>query len=395
MIVPMSTAATTAPARVLTRSDLIVIVGGGAAVALAGITRYVGAGSVVPFVTAAVAVAMLASLVARSVEQLGDRFGPGATGVLQSALGNLPELFIGFFALQAGLVAVVQAAIIGSILGNALLVLGLAFLVGGLRHGTQTFHSERARTTCTLLVLATSALVVPSIAAYVHTPAARHETALSVAVALVLLVVFALSLPASLRRHPAPGGPGASPDGAPAPAAGAAAPPAGDGVPLGGAAAPPIGAPRWPLWLAVGLLALASVAAALVSDWFVHALEPAIETLHISPTFAGLVVVAIAGNAIENVVGIQLAARNQADYALSVIVNSPLQVALVLAPALVLLSFLTGTALTLVFAPMLVVAVVLTVLAVSMIVYDGESNWLEGVTLIALYAIIAAVFWWG
>jgi Ca2+:H+ antiporter len=127
----------------------------------------------------------------------------------------------------------------------------------------------------------------------------------------------------------------------------------------------------------------------------VHALEPAIDALHISPAFAGLVIVAIAGNAVENVVGIQLAARNQADYALSVIVNSPLQIALVLAPALVLLSFFTASTLTLVFAPMLVVAVVITVLAVALIVYDGESNWLEGVTLIALYAIIAAVFWWG
>jgi Ca2+:H+ antiporter len=145
----------------------------------------------------------------------------------------------------------------------------------------------------------------------------------------------------------------------------------------------------------VTLLAAASVLAALVSDWFVYALEPAIGALHISAAFAGLVIVAIAGNAIENVVGIQLAARGQADYALSIIVNSPLQIALVLAPALVLLSFLTATTLTLVFAPMLVVSVVITVLAVSLIVYDGESNWLEGATLVALYAIIAAVFWWG
>src|SRR5438874_9765623 len=131
------------------------------------------------------------------------------------------------------------------------------------------------------------------------------------------------------------------------------------------------------------MLAVTGVLAAFVSDWFIHALEPAITTLHISNTFAGLVVVAIAGNAIENVVGIQLAARNQADYALSVIVNSPLQVALVLAPMLVLLSFFTATTLTLVFAPMLVVAVVITVVGVSLIVYDAESNWLEGVTLIA------------
>src|SRR6266545_6193527 len=187
-------------ARVLNRSDLIVIIGSAIAVALAGVTRYVSSGAIVPFVVSAGAVALLASLVGRSVDQLGDCFGPGATGVLQSALGNLPELFIGFFALQAGLVAVVQAAIIGSILSNILLVLGLSFLVGGLRHGVQRFNSERARTTAVLMVLATAALVLPSLASYVHTPAEPHEEQLSVIVAVVLLVVFALSLPASLKR---------------------------------------------------------------------------------------------------------------------------------------------------------------------------------------------------
>jgi Ca2+:H+ antiporter len=366
-MIPDVSHAATAPGRVLTRGDIVVLAGVTVGVALAGITRYVDAGAVIPFVCAAVAVALLASLVGRSVEQLGDRFGAGATGVLQSGLGNLPELFIGFFALQAGLVQVVQAAIIGSILSNALLVLGLAFLVGGLKHGTQKFSSSRARMTSVLMVLAVAALVLPSLASYTHTPAAKHEDILSIAVAVILLLVFACSLPVSLARGR---------DGAVDPAH-------------------PTEAPRWPTWLAVTLLALASGGAALVSDWFVHALQPAIDSLGISQAFAGLVVVAIAGNAIENVVGIQLAFKNQADYALSVIINSPLQIALVLAPALVLLSFLTGTTLTLVFAPMLVVAVAITVLTVALVVLDGESNWLEGVTLIALYAIIAAAFWWG
>jgi Ca2+:H+ antiporter len=361
---------------VLNRSDRVIVYGGAVAVLLAGITRYVMVPAVLAFAVAAIAVALLASLVARSVEQLGDRFGAGATGVLQSALGNLPELFIGFFALQAGLVAVVQAAIIGSILSNILLVLGLSFVVGGLRHGVQRFSSERAKTTSVLLVLATAALVLPSLAQYVHTPAEPHEKTLSVIVSIVLLVVFALSLPASLRRD---------------------ATVAADVEDAASGAVPDANQhhTRWPLWLAVGMLAVASVAAALVSDWFVHALEPAIETLGISQAFAGLVIVAIAGNAIENVVGIQLAYRNQADYALSVIINSPLQIALVLAPALVLLSFVAGTTLTLVFAPMLVMAVAITVLAVTFIVFDGESNWLEGATLVALYMIIATVFWWG
>src|SRR5437773_12449414 len=131
--------------RVFVRSDLVILGGGAGAVALAGVTRYASVGTVLPFVVAAVAVALLASLVGRCVEQLGDRFGAGATGVLQSALGNLPELFIGYFALRIGLVSVVLAAIIGSILTNALLVLGLASLVGCLRHGTQRFDPHRAR----------------------------------------------------------------------------------------------------------------------------------------------------------------------------------------------------------------------------------------------------------
>ena len=349
------------------RSDLEILIGGAIFVVLAGVTNYAGANAILAFVASAVAVALLASLVGRSVEQLGDRFGAGATGVLQSALGNLPELFIAFFALRAGLLTVVQSAIIGSMLANLLLVLGAAFVVGGIRHGTQRFEKSRARDTCVLLALATAALVLPSVAQYSHSPAAPHVRELSDAVAIVLLIIFALSLPAALRRSPS---------------ADAAVTPAHD-------------PPRWPLWLAVTLLTVASGAAAFVSDWFVEALQPTIHTLNISQAFAGLVVVAIAGNAIENVVGIQLAFKNQTDYALSVIINSPLQIALVLAPALVLLSFLTATTLTLVFVPMLVCAVVVSVLIVSLIVFDGESNWLEGATLIGLYVMIAAVFWWG
>jgi Ca2+:H+ antiporter len=364
-------------ARILTRSDLVILGGGAVFIALTGIAHYSHANSTLTFACSAVAVAMLASLVGRSVEQLGDRFGPGATGVLQSALGNLPELFIAFFALRAGLLTVVQSALIGSMLANLLLVLGAAFVVGGLKHGTQKFAASRVRETCVLLALATAALVLPSMARYAHSPAEPHVKALSDAVAVVLLLLFVLSLPSALRR---PERSDAGPTGAGAPDA---------------AAGPGHEPPRWPLWLAITLLAAASVAAAEVSDWFVTALQPTIHTLHLSEAFAGLVVVAIAGNAIENVVGIQLAFRNHADYALSVIINSPLQIALVLAPALVLLSLFTATTFTLVFAPMLVAAVVVTVLIVCLIVFDGESNWLEGATLIGLYVIIAAAFWWG
>jgi Ca2+:H+ antiporter len=152
----------------------------------------------------------------------------------------------------------------------------------------------------------------------------------------------------------------------------------------------------WPIWLAVLLLSVAGVAAAFVSDWFVGALQPATHSLGISEGFTGLVIVAIAGNAVENVVGIQFAARNQSDLAVSVILNSSLQVALALIPALVLLSLVTGGAhLTLVLAPLLVVALALTAILDTVIVYDGESTWVEGLALIGLYAILAASFWWG
>jgi len=361
-------ATTVSASPVFIRSDKVIIGGAAALCLLAGIARYGGWNSVVAFVVSAGAVAILASLVGRSVEQLGDRFGPGATGVLQSALGNLPELFICIFSLKAGLVDVVRAALVGSILANLLLVLGLAFLVGGLRHGTQKLGSERARTIVVLMMLSVTAMAIPSIAHEVHSPAADHEVPFSVIVSVVLLVLFALSLPFSLRRDDHSGG---EPEFE-------------------------IEAPRWPVALAVGLLALAGVLAAFVSDWFVHALEPAMDSLDISQAFAGLVIVAIAGNAIENVVGVQLAARGQSEYAFSVILNSPLQIALVLAPVLVLVSQIFGLAsLTLVFGPMLVVALVLAVVLGALIAIDGESTWLEGATLIALYAVIATSFWWG
>jgi Ca2+:H+ antiporter len=368
-----TTSAPTSP--LFVRSDLIILGGGGILCLLAGLAHFGGWNDVVAFVVSAAAVCVLATLVGRSVEQLGDRFGPGATGVLQSALGNLPELFICIFALKAGLIDVVRAALVGSILANLLLVLGLAFLVGGLKHGTQKLGSERARTISVLMLLSVTAMAIPSIAHEVHSPAGDHEVAFSVIVSIILLVLFALSLPFSLRRDV--------------------------DSPVDDAGAEPseveeIEAPRWPAWLAIAMLGVAGALAAFVSDWFVAALDPAMNSLNISDVFAGLVIVAIAGNAVENVVGVQLAARGQSEYAFSLILNSPIQIALVLAPALVLISQIFGLAsLTLVFGPMLVVSLLLSVILAAAIAQDGESTWLEGATLIALYGIIATSFWWG
>lgn len=354
--------------KIFITSDRAFIVGGGIAVILAGLAYYLGWNAILAFATSALAVALLAALVGRSVEQLGDRFGPGATGVLQSALGNLPELFIAIFALKAGLAGVVKAALVGSILSNLLLVLGLSFLVGGLKHGTQKLDPHRARTLVSLMLLSVMAMAIPSLAFWIHTPAESHEQTFSMIVAIVLLILFLLYLPASLKRGK-------------------------KGVKNKHDVT---NKPRWPLWLSVGMLVVASILAAFVSDWFVTALEPSMKALEISDAFAGLVIVAIAGNAIENVVGIQLAAKDQSEYAFSVIVNSPLQIALVLAPLLVIISQVFGLAeFTLVFSPMLVVSLFLAITLAAFISFDGESNWLEGAALIAIYIIIAAAFWWG
>jgi Ca2+:H+ antiporter len=331
-------------------------------VVAAALAHFLDATPVLQFVLAAVAIAGLARLVGSSTEQLGGRLGSAGAGAIQSALGNLPELFIALFALHDGLVRLVQAALIGSVLANSVLVLGIAFTVGGLRNGTQSFDSPRARIVATLTVLAAATLSVPSFAHAFHAPAAAHSRSLSLVCAGVLLAVFVLTLPGLLQ--PLPNEPAHEP-------------------------------PRWSMRMTVGVLTTSACAAALVSDWFVSALQPAIETLHMSESFAGLVVVAIAGNAVENVVGVQLAARNRPDFAISVIVNSSLQVALALTPALVFLSLLFATNLTLVFPVLLAISLIFAAGLGALVVYDGESTWPEGVILIGLYCVIAASFWWG
>ena len=365
----------------LSKGDTRLLAGSALLTAASGVTRYVHAGKVVPFVVSAAGLAVLAAVVGRSVDRLGDRLGAGLTGVVQSALGNLPELFLGIFALRAGLVGVVQAALVGSVLGNVLLVLGLAFVVGGARHGTQRFPAESARNVALLLLLAVAVLLLPSLSAHLNVAVAQHERPLSDVASAVLLTVFVLSVPGSIRREREP-----------AAFTGEAA---GEGK-ADTVVEEAFGELQWSTGLVVGVLLASSVAAAFVSDWFVASLTPALSVLHMSQAFAGLVVVAIAGNAVENVVGIQLAARNRADYALQVILQSPVQIALALFPVLVLLSpLIGGAALTLVLPPLLAVVLALTAVVTVVVVYDGESTWIEGACLLGLYTVVAASFWWG
>jgi Ca2+:H+ antiporter len=347
---------------IVSRRDQLLLGGAVVVTVAAGLTKSVG--GLTAFVVAGIALALLATCVGRAVEHLGERVSPAMTGVLQSALGNLPELLILVFALNKGLISVVQATIVGSILANVALILGLAFIAGGLKHGVQTFPGPAARDIGLTLMLAVAALAVPSLTSSLHTPAAGHERALSVIVAVVLLICFALLLLFTLRQpreaveeHEVTG---------------------------------------WPLWLAVSVLAGTGLLAALASDWFVSALEPAMDTLGISDAFAGLVIVAIAGNAVENVVGIQLAMKNKSEAALQVVLQSPIQIALVVAPVVLLLAPALGAAsFTLVLPPLLLVALLLSALIAVLVTFDGESTWYEGVVLIALYVLVAASFWWG
>lgn len=352
----------------MSKKEKLIIVIALLVTAISGVLHYVHANEVLRFSVTAASLALLAMIVGDATDQLGSRMGPGTTGVLQSALGNLPELFVCIFALRAGLDEVVQAALIGSILGNSVLVLGVALLVGGLKNGTQRFNSEPPKMIATLMILAFAALAIPTLTHMLHTSAETHINGLNVFVAVVLLVLFIASLFFSISGDNAVASPHPAED----------------------------PGKSWSLPLTLIVLAGAGLAAAFVSDWFVEALQPAMKTLGINDTFAGLVIVAIAGNAIENLVGIQLAWRNQPDYAVSVILNSSLQIALGLFPLLVLLSFVLGGAiLSFVLAPMLLACLALAVIVSAFVVFDGESIWLEGLALIGLYFLIAAAFWWG
>jgi len=331
----------------------------------------------VRFGAAVIALAGGAVAVGEATERLAHRLSPAATGVVQSVLGNQPELFLSIISLQAGLNQVVAAALIGSVLGNALFVLGLAFIVGGLRHGRLRFSAAANRLYATELLLGAAALIVPFLATQPGAPDFGHANELSVVVSVVLLVIFAVSVPISLRLSEAT--PGTTPD----------------SIALEVEERDPHAtAPS--LQSTLLLLGASAASAAFVADWFVDALKPAMASFGMSEAFAGLIVVALAGNAIEHLAGVTAAAKNRADLSLSLILNSALQVVLFLVPVIVLLSFIVAPVpLTLILSPLLLGSLMVTVILVFVIVADGEANAIEGAMLLGLYAIIAAAVWWG
>jgi Ca2+:H+ antiporter len=335
-----------------------------AVTATGGVLHYAGTSPTVVFVITGVALGGLAWIIGVATESVGARFGPAVTGVLQSTLGNLPELFIVLFSLSAGEIVVAQTSILGSLFANALLVLGLAIVAGARAapDDVMRFRKRLPNDTATLLLLALFAIALLGLSDSLGDRASRHQVAISIVGAVCLLVVYGAWLWSYLRsdRH----------------VEAALEEPCHGSLPFGAA---------------VGLLAGAGVAAALVSDWFVDALDPAVRALGISKAFTGIVIVAIAGNAVENVVGVTLAARGKADLAVSVVKNSVAQIACFLFPALVLLSLFFSDRLTFVLNPVYIGALAVTALAVWQITGDGEAYVYEGLALIAIYVILATV----
>ncbi len=353
--------------RGLSRRNLITIAGVAVATVIAGVLRYAsGVSAVLAFIVAAIALAGLAWIVSFATEQVGRSFGPAVTGVMQSTLGNLPEFFVVIFALGAGQRVVAETAILGSILVNALLVLGLVIVAGAWKAEgrVMTFGKRLPNDTATLLLISSFIIVLLGIANSSHDPASHHTQTISIVGAIALLLVYVVWLREYLGSDRRPQEAGEAHAGA-----------------RGGV----------PIVTSVILLAVAGTASAFVSDWFVHALQPTIDKVHMSEAFAGLVVVAIAGNAVENVAGIVLALKGQSDLAISVVKNSVAQIAAFLYPLLVLVSLLTATTLTFSLAPVYIGALFGTAIIVWQITGDGESSTFEGAALIASYVILATI----
>jgi Ca2+:H+ antiporter len=319
------------------------------------------------FVVSAVAILGLAWVVGLSTERLGSLTGPRVGGILNATFGNIAELIIAFFALQAGLIEVVKASLTGSIIGNLLLVLGVSILVGGLRHGTQTFSQRIAASNASLLVLAVIGLFVPAIFAFTtgH-PEQGTLTEESVIVALALMAGYVLSLVYQFTNPDETlGGHGES---------------AGHG------------GPAWTSRVAVVVLVAAAALLAVLSEILVDSIESFIDSFGLSTFFVGVVLVPTIGNLAEHLVAVQLAAKDKMEFAMAVSYGSSLQVALFVAPVLVILGALMGQPMDLVFTPLEVAAVAAAVGISALIALDGESNWLEGALLTLVYLILAASF---
>jgi Ca2+:H+ antiporter len=325
------------------------------------------------FFAAALAIVPIASLIVRSTEQLATYTGDAVGGLLNATFGNAPELIIAMVALKAGLLDMVRASLVGAILANLLLALGIAFLLGGLRVHAQTYNAAAARSYSSMMLIAAISLTVPSAFSRVLAPeeTVRAETLLNVGVALVLLVLYVLYLVFMLKTHPGE-------------FAGEA----------GGHGHDTHAGPRWSLARAIGSLVAASLLAAWMSEILVGAAEGTGTALGMSQVFIGIVLLAIVGGAAESGSAIAMALRNRMDLAVGIALGACLQIALFVAPILVLASYVVAPRpLEIAFSGAEVGSLFMAVLIGALVAGDGRANWYRGVQLIAVYLIIALMFY--
>jgi Ca2+:H+ antiporter len=340
------------------------------------------------FIVACLAIIPLAGWMGRATEHLAEHLGQGIGGLLNATFGNAAELIIALFALSKGLDGVVKASITGSIIGNILLVLGLSFFAGGVKFRQQKFNRTAASINATALTLAAIALIIPTVfhqaAAVVPvtqggwTPA--KEQSLSLAIAIVLIVTYALTLLFSLITHKELFAGGEESHDVFAEVGKERTVAEEHGV-------------SWSVRKSATILLIATAFVALVSEFLVGAVEGARETLGLTEVFVGVIVVAIVGNAAEHSSAILMAMRNKMDLSMGIALGSSLQIALFVAPVLLFASYLFGRPMNLEFTIPEVVAVVTSIIIVEQISSDGESNWVEGVQLLSVYAILAILFY--
>ncbi|HEY7182217.1 MAG TPA: calcium/proton exchanger [Blastocatellia bacterium] len=323
------------------------------------------------FAASGLAIVPLAGWMGRATEHLAEKLGEGLGGLLNATFGNAAELIIALMALRKGLFDVVKASITGSIIGNVLLVLGLSVLLGGLKYPRQVFNKTAAMLGSTMLALSAIALLMPAVFhIIVRGKANAQEQDLSLEIAVVLIITYVLSLLFTLRTH--------------------------SHLYTGGVdkkdEQEAIGTHGWSKTRSIATLLAATALVAVMSEFLVGAVEEASKTLGLTEIFVGVIVLAIIGNAAEHSTAVLVSLKNKMDLALNIAIGSSMQVALFVAPVLVFASYLFGGPMNLLFTPLEVVAIGVSVAIVTLIAQDGESNWMEGVLLLAVYAILGITF---
>lgn len=341
-------------------------------VPIAAVLEFTHANPIAIFATSCLSIIPLAGWMGRATEHLAEKLGEGIGGLLNATFGNAAELIIAMMALRKGLYEVVKASITGSIIGNILLVLGLSILVGGLKYPKQVFNKTAASLGSTLLGLSAIALVMPAVfhMLVVNKPNVREQD-LSLEIAIVLIVTYVLSLVFTLKTH--------------------------SHLYSGGVEETEKldtnGSHGWSKPKSITVLLVATALVALMSEFLVGAVEEASHKLGLTEVFVGVILVAIIGNAAEHSTAILVAMKNKMDLALNIAIGSSMQIALFVAPVLVFASYAFGQPMNLIFTSLEVVAISVSVFVVALIAQDGESNWMEGVLLLAVYAILGLTFY--